>query len=95
MFAPAGARVYVNFVQHDLVVPSRIGSAAEALIRDNTVWLPEWLPAAFRAPPKTHKRPTFPLVTTVGREGLEPPTPCASWNAAWFHGVLQGASKTS
>ncbi|HCV34979.1 MAG TPA: hypothetical protein DGF10_09975, partial [Acidimicrobiaceae bacterium] len=31
----------------------------------------DWLPAAFRAPPKTHKRPTFPLVTMVGREGFE------------------------
>ena len=29
---------------------SRIGSAAEALIRENTVWLPEWLLAAFRPP---------------------------------------------
>ena len=37
MFAPAGARVYVNAVQHGPVVPSRIGSAAEALIRENTV----------------------------------------------------------
>ena len=45
-----GARVYVNTVQHDPVVPPRIGSAAEALIRENTVWLPEWLPAAFRQP---------------------------------------------
>jgi len=37
------------------------------LIRENTVWLPERLPAAFWAPPKTHKRPTFPPVTVVGR----------------------------
>jgi len=29
--------------------------------------------------PQTHKWPTFPLVTVVGREGLEPPTPCASF----------------
>ena len=37
MFVSAGARVYVNAVQHDPVVPPRIGSAAEALIRENTV----------------------------------------------------------
>ena len=66
MFAPAGARVYVNTVQHDPVVPSRIGSAAEALIRENTVWLPEWLPVAFRAPPKTHKRPAKQQVNRGG-----------------------------
>ena len=52
----------------------RTGVEAEWL----PVWLPEWLPAAFWASPKTHKRTTFPLVTMVGREGLEPPTPCAS-----------------
>ena len=60
---------------------STINGAAEALFRENTVWLPERLPAAFWAPPKTHKRPTFPLVTMVGRDGLEPPTPCASWTS--------------
>jgi hypothetical protein len=58
--------VYVNTVQHDPVVPSRIGSAAEALIRENTVWLPEWLPVAFRAPPKTHKRPAKQQVNRGG-----------------------------
>ena len=31
-------------------VVSTIRGAAEALIRENTVWLPEWLLAAFRQP---------------------------------------------
>ena len=31
-------------------VVSTIRGAAEALIRENTVWLPEWLLAAFRPP---------------------------------------------
>ena len=39
-----------NFVQHEPSVVSTIRGAAEALFRENTVWLPEWLLAAFRPP---------------------------------------------
>ena len=51
MFAPAGARVYVNTVQHDPVVPPRIGSAAEALIRENTVGYQNGYQQRFGHPP--------------------------------------------
>ena len=69
MFVPAGARVYVNAVQHDPVVPPRIGSAAEALIRENTVGYQRLSDNQF----ESHQT-RITAGQSVDRTGLEPVT---------------------
>ena len=69
MFVPAGARVYVNTVRHGPVVPPRIGSAAEALIRENTVGYQRLSDNQFES-----QQTRITAGQSVDRTGLEPVT---------------------
>ncbi len=54
---------------------SRIRGAAEALILENTVWLPEWLPAAFRPPSENPNDPQNHWSTWWAVRDLNPRPP--------------------
>jgi hypothetical protein len=52
--------------------------------------VPDWLPSP-RPRPETTKPQAGDLGFLVGREGIEPPTPCASCDFWAFVGIRSGA----